>query len=333
MNRFIKLLPKPLLQRYVRNNFSKFTVEDFFDIVEKVDVKAGWFVLNSVLSSKPEVLSYMLDKNKQVFSYFQPEAFTLENVNKIADIGSEIFPFEIEKFPILLQNEKIRDNAILKKGELIRYLEPSLVDEKVISILENNNTFIPDEDLIDSYPMLLSSEVLMKRAVSANSSLVLKMSKPTDLVLDVAFKSGYIPKREDLSKNPLLKNSNVFLLEVFKYDPSVISLFNQDLLTLENVESARTRGYIASRQDLEANSSLCNNEFIMEDAINNSPELITLVGDNLSLSYECIINALQKYTITEQDLINNPSIANFDIIINHYPNFALYKKRLTDDVK
>lgn len=85
MNRIIMSLPKPLLKRYLLNHFSELSIDDFFQIIKKVDIPVSYIRKNKSLNRDARVLNYMLDINKNSFEYFEPEAFSVECINKIAD--------------------------------------------------------------------------------------------------------------------------------------------------------------------------------------------------------------------------------------------------------
>ena len=143
MNRIIMSLPKPLLKRYLLNHFSELSIDDFFQIIKKVDIPVSYIRKNKSLNRDARVLNYMLDINKNSFEYFEPEAFSVECINKIADLDSEIQFYHIDKYPMLLQNVKICESVIKEFPALFKKLNKSQITENIISILEDSY-FTPD---------------------------------------------------------------------------------------------------------------------------------------------------------------------------------------------
>ena len=112
MNRITMSLPKPILKRYVLNHFSELSIDEFFQVSKRIDIPAHYIRRNDALSRDSKVLSYMLDINKNSFEYFKPEAFSIECINKIADLDAEIQYHHIDEYPMLLQNTKICETII-----------------------------------------------------------------------------------------------------------------------------------------------------------------------------------------------------------------------------
>ena len=102
----------------------------------------------------------MLDINKNSFEHFQPEAFSIECINKIADLDAEIKYHHIDEYPMLLQNAKICESIIKEFPVFFKKLDESQITEKIISILENSY-YTPDEEDINKSPLFLKSEKLM----------------------------------------------------------------------------------------------------------------------------------------------------------------------------
>ena len=137
MNKIILSLPKPILKRYVLNHFSDLSVTDFFQIIKKVEIPAYYFKRNHTLNKNSDVLSYMLDINKNIFEQFDSEAFSTECINKIANSGVEIYPHHIDKYPILLENHIICENALSTFPAVLKKMNKSQITERIITILEN----------------------------------------------------------------------------------------------------------------------------------------------------------------------------------------------------
>ena len=58
MNRILALLPKSILKRYVLNNFSKLSKDDFFYIIKKIDIPFRYIKRNNILNKDSEILRY-----------------------------------------------------------------------------------------------------------------------------------------------------------------------------------------------------------------------------------------------------------------------------------
>ncbi len=332
MNRITMSLPKPILKRYVLNHFSELSIEEFYQVSKRIDIPAYYISKNSVLSRDPKVLSYMLDINKNSFEYFKPEAFSIECINKIANLDAEIQYHHIDKFPMLLQNSKICESIIKEFPTFLKKLDESQITENIISILENSY-YIPDEEDINKSSLFLKSEKLMERAVSKNPLLILRIEEPSETIIRAALCKGYVPEKAHFIYNPYLLNNNSLLMKAFENDPSMIVYFDSEKITYESVMSARERGFVASEEDLLNNIYLRNNQYIMEDAIKKEPRLIRLLGDNCYIDYILIKETLEKYKITKEDLEKNPALAKNHSLISLLPEFSLYSAYLTNEEK
>lgn len=328
MNRIIMSLPKPLLKRYVLNIFSELSIDDFFQIIKKIDIPAPYIRRNSILNKDSKVLNYMLDINKNFFEYFEPEAFSIECVNKIADLGVKIQYHHIDKYPILLQNIKICESIIKEFPSLLKKLNESQITENIISILEDSY-YTPDEEDINKSPLFLKSEKLMKKAIYENPILILRVVEPSDEIIETALLGGYIPEKTHFINNPYLLNNNNLLMKAFENDPSMIVYFESEKITNESVMSAKKRGFIASEDDLLKNINLRNKQYIMEDAIKKEPRLIRLLGENCYVDHLLMKETLEKYRITKEDLENNPALVKNYLLMSMLPEFSLYSAFIT----
>lgn len=332
MNRITLSLPKPILKRYVLNHFSELSIDEFFQVSKKIDIPTHYIRKNNVLSRNSKVLSYMLDINKNSFDHFEPEAFSIDCINKIADLDAEIQYHHIDKYPMLLQNTKICESIIKEFPALFKKLDESQITEKIISILENSY-YTPDEEDINKSPLFLKSEKLMERAISEKPILILRIEEPSDELIRVALRKGFIPEKAHFINNPYLLNNDSLLIKAFENDPSMIVYFDSEKITYESVMSARERGFVASEEDLLKNIYLRNNQYIMEDAIKKEPRLIRLLGENCYIDYLLMKGTLEKYKITKEDLEKNPALTKNYSLISLLPEFALYSAYLTDEEK
>ena len=325
-------LPKPLLKRYVLNRFSELSIDEFFQIIKKVDIPHYYIKRNSILSRNSKVLSYMLDIDKNSFEYFEIDAFSMECVNKIAILGSEIKYHHVVEYPILLQNTKICESIIKEYPSLFKKLDNSQITNNIISILENL-AYTPDEEDINKSSLFLKSEKLMKNAIYKSPILILKMKEPSDELIRISLQRGYIPKKNHFINNPYLLNNNSLMEKAFENDPSMIVYFDEGKITYELVMSARERGFIACEDDLIKNKYLRNNQYIMEDAIKKEYSLIRFLGESCYISGFIIEEALENYTITKEDLKSNPDLTKNYNLISKLPEFNLYSAYLTDEEK
>ncbi len=330
MNKLILLLPKPILKNYVLAHFSELTVEDFFEIADKVKFSKYYFEKNDKLNSSSDVLSYMLDIDPYSYDWFDKNAFSAECIDKLAALDV-VIPADIDKYPILLTNDKILESVIKAEPNIVKKLSENQITDKVISILENS-AYIPDYNDIIKSPLFLNSEKLLKRAIEKTPELILKIEKLSDTLVSTALKKGFIPEKNHFYTIPQFKNYDELLKTAFANDPSVIVFFSGDKLSTSVIQDARERGFIATEEDLMENPSLCNIDCIMEDAIRNNPKLIVFLSKNVSISENLIIETLKKYEITKEDLENHPSLAT-TCLMNYLPEFKLYSSTLTDEEK
>lgn len=333
MNKFILALPKNILKKYARNHFSEFSVDDFFQLAKKIKIYPSDIKKNKELIKNSDVLMYMLDENSD-FYYFSEEAFSPECLDKIADVyANKLSMYHIEKNPILLRNEKILKELIKTyPDKIIKMIDENQMTNEIISTLENT-TFVADEEDLEKFPLLLTSEKIMSKSLEKNPSFILKIDNPSENLIYKAMENGFVPTKQNLIDYPNLKNNIDVLKKVFENDPSVIVFFDDNLLTYNNIQSARSRGFIATESDLELNHLLCNFGEIMNDAIRNNPKLIRLIGDKCYLDRDTYKKALSEYKITKKDIENNPNLAKSYELMTELPEFSLYSAFLDDKAK
>ncbi len=331
MKKVFLSLPKPLLRRYVLNHFSELSVDDFFQVITKVDIPSVVFEKNNVLRANPDVLNHMLDIDPYAFLQFESKALSNECIDKIANSNIQITAADVTQFPILLKNPIICENAIKNDEKLVKQLDGSQITPNIIHILEEGY-YVPDNNDFDKSELFLESEKLMSRAIDNNPALVLRVEKPTPQLLKMAFDKGFIPKKQDFLEHQYLCNAD-FLKKAFEQDPSVIIFFKVEWLTNEVIESALKRGFVATENDLLYNPSLCENRHIMESAITNNPKLVTLMTKEIYIDNYILKNALQQYKITKEDLEKNPSLTRIKQLMEMVPEFKLFSQDLTSDEK
>lgn len=332
MNKIILSLPKPLLKKYISKHFFDLSVDDFFKVIEKIEIPIYLFDTNDVLNQNSDVLKQALKMNSEAFRYFKQEAFNNECLNILANSQVNIYPADIDKYPILLENDKICEKVVQVFPQIIKKMNVTQITENIISILENLD-YTPDKEDFDKSHLFLESEKLLENAIFKNPILILKVKEPSDKLISIALERGYIPKKEHFSTNPYFKTNKSLLQKAFEYDPSIIVFFDEEELDYDTINSARERGFVAEEKDLLENPNLCRLTDIMEDAIKKNPRLITLVSENCYIDYFLVIKTLEKYKITKEDLEKNPAITKNRSLMYHLQEFTLYSAFLSDDEK
>jgi len=220
---------------------------------------------------------------------------------------------------------KILSSILFERGE-------SQVTENTIRFLETSS-YVPDEyDLINS-SLFLKSDILMSRAINKNPYFILKLTNPSDTLIQLALSKGFIPEKKHFIHHPYLKKSVILLEKAFENDPSIIVFFEKKQINCNVIKSARDRGFIASENELLENRDLCNFQYIMEDAIRNNPRLIVLIGENCNIDYNLLKETLKKYKITKEDLEHNVALTKYYSLMKMLPEFYLYSAYLDDNKK
>lgn len=330
INKVILSLPKVLLEKYILDHFSELSVDDFFEVVEKVEIPNFIFLRNQNLNQSSEVLNYMLDINPKIFTNFSPSALNKESIEKIANSKIDILPLDFDKYPMLLENNEIIEHSIKLFPEIIKKVDNKKITKNMISILEKVY-YTPDEEDINKSNLYYESSRLMERAILNQPELILKIKKPSDKLIYYAINKGFIPKKEDFINNPYLKTKEILLTKAFENDPSIIAFFNRDI-SYDELISVNNRGYIVSENDLKSNSFLSKNPFIMEDAIKINPGLIKYLNcDNIS--YNVLKEAVENYKITKEDIEKHPELSKNELLMELLPELNLYSQFLTDKDK
>ena len=331
MNKLALLLPKPLLKKYATDHASELTVEDFFKLSSKIRLGPSVISVNDTLSKDPSVLSYFMDRYPKEIYLFKEEAFSQECIQKITDDIYSFSAYDFLKIPILLKNPAICEYVVASNPNNLHELDSSLITENIVLILERLG-YAPTEDDYAKYPILFKSTKLIEKTIKNNPFFILKVNDLTEELIKYAIKSGYVPKKEHFNINPSLANSKIVIEEAFKYDPSMIVYFTKEQITMCAVESARGRGYVATEEDLINNSNLCNDMYIMEDAVRANPKLIIYAGENCSM-WNVVDEALEHYKITKEDIEKHPSIVKNQSIIEKLPEFSIYSPLKNYDEK
>jgi len=139
--------------------------------------------------------------------------------------------------------------------------------------------------------------------------------------------------KNDFYLNPDLRNDKDLLMNCFLKDASFIVFFDGESITSSIKESALRRGFSVDLRDLIMNPDLRNVSFIMKQLISSDPNMIRYVGKSCCLNSDFVLNFLKKHEITVSDLYANPDICSNVFIMNHLPQYKLYRGYLKKEEK
>lgn len=334
MNRLFLLAPKTVLKQYVLDHFEDLSVEDFLCVEKKLKIPSAYFSThkNDVLKQSSEVLSHMLDTNIEAFRDFDIEAFSIECIDKLASGNVKIKEEDLEKYPILLENNKLCEKMIRENPMLIKKMKSSQITRRIVSLLAESG-YVPDADDFLRSPFFSHNEKLITRGIESHPDVILQIPDLSLNNVSVAIRSGFVPKKEHFYTHPHLRKFDQLLQIAFESDPSMISIFDKKQLSSTYVLEANSRGYVADEKDLIENSDLTKYKCIMESAIKKNPKMIVYLHPSCSINSFIIEEALQKYEITKEDLEKFPNLTRNDSIMCHFPQFRLYSAYLTEEEK
>ena len=169
--------------------------------------------------------------------------------------------------------------------------------------------------------------------IKINPKSIIYINNLNEEIVNLAILNGYMPSKEDFFINPFLKDYKVLVDKLFENDSSALVFYSKKDLTKDIIFSAFNRGYIPTKEDLEKYPELSHNNFFMQEAILINPSLIVYLKEDCSLPIESIKNALSKYKITEQDLLEHKALRDNLTIISLLPEFRLYYSFLGDNIK
>ena len=334
MNRLLLIAPKTILSKYISKHFMELSVEDFFSVEKRIRIPSYYFSIykNDTLRQSSSILSYMLDKDINVFRNFNEKAFSKECISKLAYRNVRIKEEDIEEYPILLENNKLCENLIRENPMLIKKLHTSQITPKIISLLADSY-YVPDEDDFMKSPLFSQNERLVARGLENHPDIILQIPNVSLDNVRIAIRNGFLPKKDHFYSHPHLRKFNLLLEKAFESDPSMISIFDREHLTITKALDANSRGYIADEKDLITNRDLTLFRCIMESAIKKNPKMILYLSPVCSIDSFIMDEALQKYEITKEDLKNFPDLTKNYSIMCHLPQFRLYSAYLTDEEK
>lgn len=237
MNKAILSLPLPILNKYVEMHFSELSVDDFFEVVKRVNIPGYYFDRNDLLNENSDVLSYMLDKDSGIFRYFKSNAVNKECVEKISKSNINLELVDLDNYPQLLNNDSIFIRMVTKYPSIIKRVDSSKINNQVINILEEVNYILNEED-IKKNSIFMKSKKLLIRAVDNNPELIM-----------------HIKELRQLS----------FIMEyLIEKDAKYISLIGDKCYIDYNLAVSTLNKYKITREDLENNPDLARNNLIMK---------------------------------------------------------------------
>ena len=332
MNKLLLKLPNKVLLNYVIKYFSNLSVDDVIEVLKKgIKIPTYCYIKNNEVLASSEVLKLVLENDFSSSEVFLESAFNQENINIIANSQNELYPDFIDKFSFLLDNYQIRIKFIKNYPSYIKNLDDKYFSDEIINIIENSYYVVDRED-IKKHPKLLNNEIIIKKAIKEDLSLIFDIPYLNDEIVYKLIDSNYKLTKEDFYRLPLLKNYEYLVKKLYENDPSMIIFFQKEL-SYQEVMDAYERGFVASEEDLIKQPHLGNNTYIMQYAISKEPKLIRYVKSNCFLKESVIKEALDKYKITKEDLINNPDLCSNAYIMYLLPEFKLYSAYLSEDEK
>lgn len=325
MKKIISQLPRPLLEVYAQKYLNEGTIseEEFYFLIKKgIKIKPGQIKNNLSLKDNENVLKYCITNKKyNLINDFNEKIFSSKILELLSQRISELDFKNINYFKklIFLENEQLLLKIIKEEPQYFKNLKPSQVTEEIIKIIENSS-YIPDKEDINNNPILLKNDKIMKRSIQKDPNILLMLPKITEDMLEVILREGNIEQikftYEDFKKHSILRNDDYFLdIALNQGDYRVIKLYKQEHLTNRRASLAIKNGYIPSAEDFQNNPGLTKNPSLMQFAIKTNPEFIKYLGCRYSFDKRDIVNALQFYQLTENDLQNNPYICkHWDIM-------------------
>ena len=325
MNRLLLFAPKTILSDYVLRNFTKLSVDDFFKVQKRIKIPSTYFQTyqNEKLKESSDVLAHMLDVDINIFREFSIEAFSKECIEKIAFRNAQIKEEDLDKFPVLLENKTLCESIVCQNPLFIKKIPSLQITPRIVSLLADSH-YIPDENDFLKSPLFSQNERIVTRGIEKEPSLILKIPNLSLRNVSVAIRRGFTPKKEHFYAYPHLKKYPRLLEKAFETDPSMISFFDREHLSITSVLDANSRGYVANEKDLIENPDLASFGCIMENAIKKNPRMLVYLSPHCSINPNIIDDALQKYEITKEDLLKFPNITRNYSIMLRLPQFKLY---------
>lgn len=323
-------------------NFEHVSEEEFFNQVKKGNVISDIYfynndklIKNAIVYSSSKVLEYAIKNSykKEVLLSFYDVAFTSNNLKLILEKNIEFTLEEYEGKFILLNNVDILKKAIKKYPEIFRKLDSKKINKDIVKLLEKNiyNIHFNKEDLL-KYPILATSNKIVMEIIKHEPDTILIIDDLTEEMINCSIENGFIPKKIDFFNKPILKTNENLLKIGFEHDPSIAIFYDEESLKYTIGYLAQLRGYKVTEEDLLYNPSIGASSNLMRDAIKTNPYLIKYVREGCFLKDSDILEALESYRITENDILMHPSICKSQII-RYLPEFELYNYYLPEERK
>ena len=190
----------------------------------------------------------------------------------------------------------LMDKAIEVNPEFIKYI---LLDEDKgldfgLSLFKKNKDlfekaillgYIPtEEDLKNNY-YLVSSKIIMKKAIECNVFLLKYTKTYDDDLINLAIQNGYVLTKEDIEFNPDLLSSDILMRKAIDIDLNLFQSFiKKDIwkikkISIEIIKYAIEKGYSPSKKELSNNYIWRENDDIMKLFISIDPSLVELASN------------------------------------------------------
>ena len=311
MNKIVRVLPKNMFNRYIIKHAKELTEQDVIYLMSigKVDFNCLNLLIasdNENIKNSSDILSGAIDIDPSFYSDFNPDAFTEEIVDKLAKSSAVIGYNDVYKYPFFLKNEILREKILDKNcsNEVVSLLDKDMIDERVVSILVKRH-YIPTMEDLSKSELISSNADLLKNAISKHPELLL---------------------REDLIGNLNTKQYDNLMESSIEVNPKSVVYYRNAENIIRMSYFACQHGYNPTREDLISNPLLRLSDDVMAKAISNDPSsVVLLTRNNIRLSNsEVIRSALEKITVSEKDIIDNPDLVYFEPIISSNKNLEKY---------
>ena len=316
----------------LKNNIEDLTVEDFFLYSEKIVVPYELIGRNEEWRKSSEILLYVLKSTMYAFEYFSEEAFNEEVLAYIAKFGQPVDVQYFKKFPILLTNNTIIANSIKHRPEeFLKLLSNDDITKEVIEVLEKIR-FVPTKSDVIKFPSLLTSNKLVNSRLADEPTLIKDIRDLNKDIVFTAMRAGYVPTKEDIMANPSMMEYSDLMLKAVEKDPSIVAIIDEEYLNSVIESTAVEYGYVPTEKDIQAHPYFIKWTNLMSAAIKNDPSLIRYITFETFVPHLILVDALKKYKVTKNDIINYPGLTTHSIM-SELPQYSLYYKYVRPEEK
>jgi len=217
----------------------------------------------------------------------------------------------------------------------------NMPEDKLKEYVINNFAQLTDAELllvgekIDELPSSLLEENI--GVISNPAALILLFNK---CVITPAIIKKIIDDSIDIPYDVIkgsdeLRNNYNFMNYAFKRNPKVFLLYPASLMNYFTANEALNKDVIATEEDIIFNPVLGDCAPIMTISIKKDPKLIKYITAfcGIQISSSIIHEALEKYELTKEDMINNPELGDLYSITSKLPNLYFYSRLLSDEEK